>query len=365
MTVLIFILVLAALIFVHELGHFLVAKKSGIKVSEFGLGLPPRVWGKQVGETLYSINAIPFGGFVKIFGEDPHIENISPEEKNRSFYYKPKWIQAAVLSAGVIFNIIFAWLLLSFGFILGFSAPANYLSYAEVQNPEVVVLQALDGFPAKEAGLKSGDTILFVGSGEKSLQGEELIPENISNLISNSKPNENIELLIKRGEDRKSVIIEPVSNEQGQRMIGISMDMVGIIKLPIHLALYEGARATVLLTSQTVIGLGTFLWNIVSFNSDFSQVSGPVGVASMVGEASSLGFVFLLSFIALISINLAVINLVPFPALDGGRLLFVLVESIIRRPLPGSFVRWTNGLGFLLLLILMFTITIKDVLKLF
>lgn len=366
MTVLIFILVLAVLIFVHELGHFSVAKKFGIKVDEFGMGIPPRIWGKKIGETLYSINLIPFGGFVKIFGEDPHIEEIKSEDKSRSFFYKPKWIQASVLSAGVIFNIIFAWLLLSFGFILGFTAPANYISYAEIQNPQVVILQTLDGSPAKESGLKTGDVLLFVGTGKLSLQGENLTPENISDLISKSGPSENIEVLYKRGEETpRSAIIEPVLNPQGKRMIGISMDIVGKIKLPFYLAFYEGARATVLLTSQTVVGLGIFLWNIVSFHSDFSQVSGPVGVASMVGEASHLGFVFLLSFVALISINLAVINLVPFPALDGGRLLFVLIEAIIRRPLPSSAIRWTNAIGFILLILLMFTVTIKDVIKLF
>jgi len=365
MSVIIFIIALAILILVHEFGHFIVAKKLGIRVDEFGLGLPPRLWGKKIGETLYSFNWIPFGGFVKIFGEDPHDEEITAENKTRSFYYKPKWVQASVLSAGVIFNIIFAWLLISFGFMLGFPAPVDYVSGVSAQNPQVVIVQVMPDSPASRGGLRTGDTLLFAAAGPKALQNSDLTPEKVSALIYGSGEN-TIELLYRRGtENPQTVFIKPQYNATtGKRVIGIAMDMIGTIKLGPGVALYEGARTTYFLTISTAKGLGTFIWDAVTLKADFSQVAGPVGIAGSVGQARELGFVYLLSIIALISINLAIINLVPFPALDGGRLLFVAIEAIIRRPIKPAVVQWTNGIGFALLIILMFIVTGHDILKL-
>jgi regulator of sigma E protease len=365
MSVIIFIIALAVLILVHEFGHFIVAKKSGIRVDEFGLGLPPRAWGKKFGETLYSLNWIPFGGFVKIFGEDIHEDLISEQDKPRSFYYKPKWIQSAVLVAGVTFNALFAWLLISVGFMIGFPSPVNYVKDVAIKDPHVVILQVLPESPAEKSGLKSGDTLLFVGAGNNSLQDAELTPEHISSLIKNSN-GEQVQMLYRRGDTpTQTIFIQPktglVSDGFG---VGISMDTIGTLKLPVWQALYEGGKTTIGLIKTTVVGLGTFLWNAVTLKADLSQVAGPVGIAGSVGEARQLGFVYLLSLVALISINLAVINLVPFPALDGGRLLFILIEVIIRRPIPPKIFQWMNAIGFALLILLMFVITGHDILKL-
>ncbi len=365
MSVIIFLIILAILILVHEFGHFIVAKKAGIRVDEFGLGFPPKIFAKKFGETLYTLNAIPFGGFVKIFGEDPHAEIMTEEDKSTSFYYKPKWVQASVLVAGVTMNIIFAWLVISLGFMIGFPSPADYSGLGKVSDLHVVITEVLVNSPAQKAGLKSGDTILSVSSGKEELRGENLTAENIQQLI-NIGTSKNIEISYNRGDaSAETVTVEPdTTTVEGRRAVGIAMDSIGTLKLPIHLALAEGVRTTWLLTKGTAVGLGNFFWDIISFKSDFSQVSGPVGIASVVGEAQTLGFVYLLSLIAVISINLAIINLLPFPALDGGRLFFILIEVIIRRPISPKFIRVANTVGFALLIVLMVVVTGHDILQL-
>lgn len=367
MSVIIFLIILAVLILVHEFGHFIVAKKSGIRVDEFGLGFPPKIISKKFGGTLYTLNMIPFGGFVKIFGEDPHNEEIKPEDRSTSFYYKPKWIQASVLAAGVTMNVLFAWLLVSLGFMIGLPSSVGQNTFGEVKNVRTVITEIVSESPAQKNGLQVGDTILFVSSGTLGLQGENLQPEKVQELISGSQ-GKNIEILYRRGDSGvpTTVLVKPNTDQNtGRSFVGVALDRVGTLKLPIHLALLEGAETTTYLVKSITIGLGNFLWDIVAFRSDFSQVSGPVGIAGIVSDARALGFVYLLTLTALISINLAVINLLPFPALDGGRLFFLLIEVIIRRPISPKFVRWANATGFLLLIALMVVVTANDILKLF
>ncbi len=364
MSIIIFIIILAILILVHEFGHFIVAKKSGIRVDEFGLGFPPKLWSKKFGETLYTLNAIPFGGFVKIFGEDPHAETISEVDKPTSFYYKPKWIQALVLVAGVSFNIIFAWLVISLGFMIGLPTPAEYAGLGHVTDTHLVVTEILPNSPADKAGIKSGDELTAISAGGNLLNYPSLSVESVKKFINGSdKP---IEVQYKRGDNFLGhSVIKPTDNiVSGRRVIGIAMESIGVLKLPPHLALLEGARTTWVIIKGTTVGLGKFLWDAVRLKSDFSQISGPVGIASVVGQAQSLGFVYLLTLVALISINLAVINLLPFPALDGGRLLFIGIEAVIRRPIAPAFVRWSNTVGFALLIILMLVVTGHDIFKL-
>jgi regulator of sigma E protease len=365
MSVIIFLIILAILILVHEFGHFIVAKKSGIKVDEFGLGFPPKLYAKKYGETTYTLNAIPFGGFVRIFGEDPHAEEIKEEDKPRSFYYKSKWIQAAVLVAGVTMNLIFAWLLVSLGYVIGLPSSKDYVGYGKVENVHLVVTDVLPNSPAQKAGLSSGDVLTFVSSGKKSLTEEKLTPENTQDVIGTA-PTDNVEIKYTRGKGKEvTVFIKPELNKDiNRKIIGISMDEIGTLRIPLHLALIEGFKTTVNIIKSTSAGIYHFLWDSVRLKSDLSQVSGPIGIANVVGQARALGFVYLLTVTALISINLAIINLLPLPALDGGRLLFVLIEAIIRRPISPKVVRWTNYVGFALLMILMVVVTSHDILKL-
>ncbi|MCK5059722.1 MAG: RIP metalloprotease RseP [Candidatus Pacebacteria bacterium] len=362
MSVILFILVLGVLILVHEFGHFIVAKRLGIRVEEFGIGLPPRAWGIKKGETIYSINWLPFGGFVKIFGENPEEKTISEEDKKVSFAWKPKWTQAAVMVAGVVFNLIFAWLLISVTLISGTFASVE-LGGATVENPELMITHVAVNSPAEEAGVQAGDVILFLDDGKESLQ--DVDAETVSSFVASSQ-GEQITFLVKRGGEQVSM--EVISREgiiSGRRAVGVSMSMVGLVKLPFHRAFIEGFKATVSLTQSAAVTLWFFVAGFFTGASSLSAIAGPVGIVGMAGDVASLGFVHLLSFMAFLSIQLAILNIIPFPALDGGRLLFLFIEVVIRKPLKPAFVQAAHGFGFMLLILLMLVVTWNDIMRLF
>jgi regulator of sigma E protease len=355
---------LAVIVLVHEIGHFFLAKIFGVKVEEFGIGLPPRATGKKIGETLYSVNWIPLGGFVRMLGEDASEEiKISESEKSRSFSSKPKWKQALILIAGISFNLIFAWLIISVGFSIGMPAPVGESLFGQTQNVQTVITDVLPKSPADIAGLSAGDDVLSVKVGNQIVNNPT--SENISAAISQSKTGD-VTISYTRGNGLpKTLTITPsLDLVPGERLIGVSMDNIGTLKLSPPLALLEGLRTTYLLTISTAQGLVAFIWQTIKFKSNLSEVSGPIGIATVVGQATRLGFVYLLSLIALISINLALINLVPFPALDGGRLLFVAIEALTRRQIPPKVASWLNTIGFFLLLALMLFISAHDVFNL-
>ncbi len=364
MTIIIFIIVLAIIILVHEVGHFLLAKWAGVRVEEFGIGLPPRAWGKRIGETLYSVNWIPLGGFVRMLGEEAVDDiKLSDAEKSRSFVGKAKWKQALVLIAGISFNLIFAWLVISLGFAIGMPAPVGQSVFGETQNVQTVVTSVFPKSPAEVAGIVAGDRIVSADVAGNPVANPTA--ENISDAVSKSKTGD-VTISYTRGNSApKTVTITPSENVvKGERLMGIAMDSLGTLKLSPPLALLEGTRTTYLLIISTAKGLGAFLWQTVMGKSNLSEVSGPIGIATVVGQASRLGFVYLLSLISLISINLALINLVPFPALDGGRLLFVAIEAVTRRPIPPKVAHYLNTAGFILLLALMLFISVHDVFNL-
>jgi regulator of sigma E protease len=365
MSIIIFLVILAILIFVHELGHFIAAKRSGIRVDEFAVGFPPKVYSIKKGETTYSLNAIPFGGYVKIFGEDPDDESISGPDKDRSFVHKPKLIKAVVLSAGIFFNILFAWFLLSLGFMIGLPFQADNHLNREVLNPVLMITSVVQDSPAHEGGLRPGDSIAELRFEENSLS--EVSASAVIEFIT-SHLNEEITLVFERGGETMSTVVTPRENiweNQESAAIGVSMDTIGTLRLPLHLAFYEGGRLTIAMTGTIAVALFDFFSQVFTGSADFSQVAGPVGIVGLVGEASEIGFIYLLSFTAFISINLALINLIPFPALDGGRLLFLLIEFIKRSPINPKFANALNMIGFAFLILLMLVVTFHDVLKLF
>jgi regulator of sigma E protease len=377
-TTLLFLLVLAILIFVHELGHFLAAKKSGIRVDEFAIGFPPKIFSFTKGETKYSLNLIPFGGFVKIFGENPdpsdkeliRAGDSSTGDNKRSFAFAPKWKQISVLGAGIFFNIIFAWLLISISFMFGSLVPisdesSEYSKY--IKDSQVILTGVMEETPASLAGLEKGDQILHLSlaNNADNIAIENITVTDIRRIIEDSAGQE-LELTYKRNGNIATTTINPELDEtENRQVIGIYMENVGIVKLNPFLALWEGGKMTVKTFNQVVVGLGTFLFQAIRGQGDFSQVSGPVGIVSLVGDAAGFGLAYFLGFLAFISLNLAVINLIPFPALDGGRILFVIIEAIIRRPIKAQIVNTLNLLGFVLLIGLMLVITYRDILKLF
>ena len=358
MSIIIFIIILSALIIVHELGHFLVAKRFGIRVDEFGLGFPPRITKLFTWKgTPFTLNWLPFGGFVKIFGENP-VDKIA-DLVTDNFQSKNRGIQASVLVAGVVGNFLFAWLLISLGFIAGLPAPDN-LSLP-VENTRTVITTVLPLSPAATAGLKSGDVIVSLSRGEIP---SELAPEALSLFIARSV--EPITFTVERGGGISTKVVAPEESIIKDRLaVGISMDVIGIVKLPPHKALWYGLKTTSELTLLTGQAIGTFIFEALGGRADLASVTGPVGIVGMVGDVRELGLTYLLTFTALLSINLTIINLLPLPALDGGRLFFIGIEGITRRSIPPRIFNVLNTVGFALLILLMLVITVQDVRNIF
>lgn len=360
MTAVIFIIVLAALIFVHELGHFIAARACGIRVDAFKLGFGPRIFSWKKGETEYGVNWLPFGGYVRIHGEDPDKEAESGPDAGRSFVNKPRWQQAIVLAAGVLMNFAFAWLLYVAVFSIGVTATTDgFEQYADkFKDPRIMVTTTLPGSPAALAGLKDGDIIV-------SVNGQKLADVTaIQNAINDNGAKPASFEYIRGGAAQHADITPKAGLVEGKYAIGIALDQVANMRLPLIPAMKEGFSYTIGSIEQTVIGLYGFVAGIVGGHADFSQVSGPIGIAGIVGDAAAMGISYLLMVTAVISINLGVINLVPFPALDGGRILFVAIEGVIRRRIPAGFANITNMIGFALLMILMLAVTWKDVARL-
>ncbi len=366
MTILIFIAVLVLLILVHELGHFLAAKYFKIRVDEFGIGFPPRLktlfwWG----ETRFTLNAIPFGGFVKIFGEDPDEESIEGPEKERSFVHKSRAVQAVVLTAGVFFNALLAALFIVTAFMIGIPVSDGVYDEKYVKDPRVNVVHVVDDSPALLAGFEVGDVLLEVRSGEGEVRQIER-PEDLSGFLEN-RAGEEVFISYERDDEEKEVSLIPQTDavDEGAATVGLGISTVGLVSFPPHLALYEGFKHTAELTAVIAVELVRFIGNALTGQADFSQVAGPVGIVGLVGDAWAVGFAFLLYFTAVISLHLTIINLFPFPALDGGRLLFVAIESVIRRPIDPKISNALNGLGFILLIVLMIAITAHDITRIF
>lgn len=358
-----FIVILAVLVLVHEFGHFITAKKSGIRVDEFGFGFPPRA--KKLFErkgTVFTLNWIPFGGFVKIFGENGE----GGQAAKDSFVSKSKWTQALVLFAGPLFNILFAWLILTLMFIVGSPTLYDETYQENIQNVAVAVVEVLPESPAKEAGLFVGDTILSISYADGKKQ-EIVSAEDVSNSFKN-KGVEPVTLEILRKEKTLEIEVAPaygLFEGQTDPALGVLIDKVGTLKLPVHQALWKGLERTWSLTENTVMFLASLFEGLIRGDKEIAgAITGPVGIVPVVGDALSVGFSFVVIITALISINLAIINLLPFPALDGGRLLFILIESIKGSPINPKTASWFNGAGFLILIGLMVFVTIRDIVNL-
>lgn len=364
MDILLFVVVLVLLIVVHEFGHFIVAKRSGIRVDEFGIFFGPKLFGKKFGETEYTLNLWPIGGFVKIFGENPEDVSEDHPDKERSLVGKSKLTQAAVLFAGVFFNMIIAWLLFSAAFALGMPTPERDDLSRPLQNPELTITEVLEGSPAHIEGITQGDAIVGIIADEAELV--ELSPEAATAFIS-SHANEVLTFsLVRNGESVESTLIPAMGVIEGspeQAAVGIRMGVVGTLVLPIHLALWEGLTLTIDLLGRVTVAIVGFLASALAFQADLSEVAGPVGIVGLVGDAASLGLVSLITFTAFISINLAIINLIPVPALDGGRLLFLLIEAIKGSPIRPAVANALNTVGFVFLIFLMIAVTYNDVLR--
>ncbi len=372
-TIIIFIIILAILILSHEFGHFISAKKMGMKVEEFGFGFPPRLFGIKKGETLYSFNLIPLGGFVKIFGEqkpenkkEGPVKKISQKLKKRAFYNKPIWQRAIVLVMGVTMNLLVAVALLSIVHAIGVPTAVNsQAEAAELQaaNVQVQILQINSDSPAQQAGLRAGDVIIKIKAKNSTTEINQV--EDVQKTIARYA-GEEVNLVIKRGEEIiEKTVIPRVSPPENQGPLGITVSNVGIVKYPWYSAIIQGFKTTGELLI-TFVGLFYELFKtLITSGTLMGGVAGPVGIAVLTSQVSKLGIIYLLQFVALISINLAIINILPFPALDGGRLMFLGIEKIKGSPVNAKIENAVNALGFILLIGLMVLVTFRDVSRLF
>lgn len=359
MNIFLFLVIIAVLVLVHEFGHFIVAKLFKIRVDEFAIGFPPRLFARKRGETEYSINLLPIGGYVKIFGENPNEENTTGVDAHRSFANKNRLIQSAVLVAGVGMNLIFGWILFAGVIMVGLPIPNGYAGEQVLMDSKTTILGVLPGSPAEAAQLQNGDVIMNVSFHDHVMANPSV--EEVQRFIGSHADKEIVLDVVRSGESKVVTAVPKSGVVEGKAALGVSLGQTGVLKLPFFSALKESAIITYDLFFTIVFGLYDLLHGIFVGNPNLSGIAGPVGIVGLVGSASGVGVTYLLSFVAMISINLAVINLIPFPALDGGRLLFVILETITRRRIKPVIANTLNTAGFAVLIILMIVITYHDI----
>lgn len=367
LTLLIFIAVLGLLVFVHELGHFVVAKRNGMRVDEFGFGFPPRVVGvyrtprgalrtvygastpaDAAGTTIYSLNAIPLGGFVKIAGEN----NDEAADPN-SFVHKSFGARLATLLAGVTMNVLLAWVL--FSVVLAAGVPTlvdeRVPAGTRVANVRTTIIEVRPKSPAAEAGLKSGDALV-------AIDGRAFTSADAARAYILEHKGATFEFRVQRpgGREEQLRVASLAAPGENEGPTGIALATVGSVSYPWYRAPFEGIRVTAEQLWGVVVGLG----KLVSGGVGLNQVGGPVKIAQLTGEASRMGFTHLLQFAAFLSLNLAVLNTLPVPALDGGRVLFLVAEKVRGKRNNPAFEQAVNAIGFLALLLLMLVVTIND-----
>lgn len=357
-TIIIFLAILALLIVVHELGHFVAARKAGIRVDEFGLGFPPKAFAVKKNGTEYSLNWIPLGGFVKIFGEEGEGRGESD-----SFASKPVLARMAVILAGVTMNFVLAILILSFGFWYGLPGSVEGNSGVKARDVGVSIVEVAPRSPAEAAGIKIGDMISAFEFGGVKTEVNEV--KQAQDFIGEHKGVE-FTMFIKRGNEIAEKNVTPrIDAPQGQGALGVGLEKTGIISYPWYRAPIEGVKAVVGLTWLFISTFYVILKNLIIHGAVTADIAGPVGIGVITRQVTQLGFSYILNFAAILSINLAIINAIPFPALDGGRFLFLLIEAIKGSPVNQKFEQIVHRAGFALLIFLMILVTVRDVIKLF
>ena len=354
-TAIIFIVILLVLVLSHEAGHFFSARFFGIKVEEFGFGLPPRAVGIKRKGTIYSLNYLPFGGFVKIKGEEG-----GGADDPESFGSKPAWKRSSILLAGVGANIFLAFLIFSFVSWWGVPRAVEESPNASSNN-QIIITEIVSGSPAEKAGILPGDRVLkidnFAPQSVKELQ--EFIVANKTNTLK---------ILLERNEKTKEIMIKPRQNPpEGEGPLGVALAQIRIERSPWYWAPVEGAKLTWEVSKLTVFGLTDTVKKLLVKSDEGGEiaVAGPVGIFNLTGLAKESGLGNLLFFVALLSINLALINVLPLPGLDGGRFLFIIIEVVRGRRISERASSIAHGIGLALLLLLMVLITSYDIARVF
>ncbi|MDP2855591.1 MAG: site-2 protease family protein [bacterium] len=358
MAIILFVFCLGFLIFIHELGHFLAAKKSGIKVEEFGLGYPPRIWGFKKKGTIYSINALPFGGFVKILGEDG-----KKKDNKKSFASRKPFIRIKILAAGIAVNLIFGTLLLGIGYFVGLPVAVDENNIAKVKDINLSILSVSSGSPADNAGVKSGDVVLKVMAGAE--EASQLISEDFQNFVKSHQGKE-LTLVLARGKNiLEKKLTGRLNPPEGQGSLGVMIGEVGTLHYSWWQSIIYGVKDGIRVFLNIFVILFYLIKGLFTQNHLAGSLVGPVGIAVLGGQTVKLGLGYALQFLAGLSVNLAAINLIPFPGLDGSRILFVIIEKLKGKPVSIRMENLVHSLGFATLILLTIIITTKDIIRLF
>ncbi len=339
---------------IHEWGHFYAARRLGVRVEEFGFGFPPRIFSRIKKGVRYSLNLLPFGGFVKIFGE--HGEG---EGERASFTSRPAWQRFVILAAGVGMNFVLAWLLFSFGAAIGVPAAEDEKNSAA----PVSIIDIASNSPAAAAGLRFGDEIIELRAPEVTLR---IISEKDVRDFVDAYRGEEIILVVRRSKETREVALTPrASFPPGEGPIGIAMARLVIRRVPWYRAPWDGALAVAESTRAIVFGFGSVIRDLATHGKTAMAISGPVGIFFFAHDTFGLGAAYIMQFAAMLSINLAILNFLPIPALDGGRVLFLLIEKAKGRKINPRVENIIHGIGFALLLFLMVLVTYRDIVKIF
>lgn len=367
-TIVSFLCVLSILVLVHECGHFFTARKFGVKCDEFGLGLPPRIFGVYLDEngkrkiigskkietknTIYSLNWIPLGGFVKIKGEEG--EGLGETD---SFASKKVWQRILIVSAGVFMNFVLAAILLSIG--LTFGSPKvlenNLPKIAKITDAKIQVVDVLPASPADQAGLKIGDKIIKI---------DNTSFEKIEDLqvFMNDKVGSQVKITYERDGKQSDQNVSPIIlGETKKGGIGVALVRIGYVSYPWYIAWWYGLGETFSMIGNVLLGFYLMIKSLIISHQVIGEVYGPVGIASLVGDAARMGFLYILQFTAMLSVIIAVINFLPFPALDGGRVFFLIIEGIRKKPINQKIEAAMHNAGFAFLMILIVIVTFRDI----
>lgn len=369
LSILLFLAVLSALVVGHEFGHFLAAKAVGMKTEEFGYGFPPRAIGfvkvqgkwrrlkkgdrESYAHTIWSMNWLPLGGFVRLKGEQGERAD-DPD----AFLSKPVWARLVVLLAGVFANWLMAVAIFTVGFTAGIPAQTDIVpAGAQITNQHVLISDVLVNGPAAKAGIVAGDVLVRIEQ-----QDVTTTEQAQTTLRSAADTSATIHVRIERDGAEQDVIVQPeLVKEIGKKGIGVALSSIGTIQFPWYRAIGEAMTVTIRFVGMIVVGLWNIVVHLVTGQGMAADVSGPVGIAVMTGKIAQQGVWSLLQFAAMLSLNLAVINVLPIPALDGGRVIFTLLELLRRKRVNQTVELVMHQIGFIALLILVGLVTIRDV----
>jgi regulator of sigma E protease len=350
LSIIAFIVMLSVIVFSHEFGHFIVAKKSGMKVDEFGFGFPPRILGIKKGDTIYSINWIPLGGFVKIAGEDN-----TDHDDPRSFANKSFWQRFLVLIAGIIMNFILAAVIFTICSVIGIPATYNpgdvVPNHATLKTQGITITDVEPNTPAETSGIDAGDIIL-------SVNGKTFTDASDAVAYLQTQSGQTVQFTLKhQGQTITKSAYDRPNPPANEGAVGIAVSDVGILKFKWYAAPWAGIQQTWEMITGTIVGL----YGLIRSGIGFSSLGGPVKIAQLTGQATALGIVYVLQFTAYISVNIGILNAIPFPALDGGRVLFLVIEKIRGKRNNANVEGWVNTIGFFALLALILVISAHDV----